>query len=493
VVTRDSEDAVLQPDCPDIPQFVTSEQCLRCEVCCRFSGTASDMAPVFSPREAAAALAAGLDAAAFCGAESPMAERAVLVQDDLGAKCPAFDRKANACRFYEQRPLDCRLYPLVLMYDADGGQVLLAADVACPVVERHAGTQRLAEYVRQVSELLEGRLSDQCWESRGAVGEFKPWMLHPVPLPRLSRRVCRTDLGLRRLVLSAAVELEPFFGAEPAALATHALAPVRVWSGLFDLYWAVSGERLILAAAGNGPAFLMAPPLGRGPLQPAVQRGVELLRALNPPHAAARVQEVPEPLRPEFEAMGFRTTQVFHEYLYDRARLASLAGNAYKGKRSARNCFAKHHSASFRPFQEDDLPDCWELYRRWWRERAAADSSVMFASQLQASASMFLAALREREALGLRVRVLEADGRIAACTAGYEAPGGGQFAVLIEVADRAVKGAAAFCFQEFCREAAPLPLINAMSDSGLAGLAAAKESYHPVRREPSLVMEAPPA
>jgi len=432
---------------------------------------------------------AGLERDAFPGSGSPVAEQALLSVDAQGARCPSFCRASNACRFYAERPFDCRLYPLVLMYDADGAGVLLAADIACPVIERLTHSSELAEYVDGVARLLDSTLIDRAWEVRAIVGEHKPWMEHATALPNLTQRLCRSDLGLRRLTLSTRQRLTPFFTAHPAQLAAHAFAPVRVWAGMFDLRWAVVDGRLLVVASGNGPSFLMLPPLGAGPLEPAVERAAEILSRLNAPHAPIHIQDVDDEIWPAMERMGFQTTRAFQEYVYDRRALVALTGRDYKGKRAARNHFEKHHDVLFRPFEEPDLPACFALYRSWWTDRAAADPTPIFTSQLQASAAMFLVALCEAEALDLRVRVLEADGRIVACTAGYEAPGGEQFVVLLEVTDRQVKGAAAYCYQAFCREMEGFRLINAMSDSGLPAIAAAKELYHPVRRVRSRVVE----
>ena len=473
-----------------LPQLPGLE-CLSCDVCCRFNDPATDMAPAFSPDERERVLAAGLARGAFSGAESAVGERLWLTVDATGARCPAFDRAANGCRVYGSRPLDCRLYPLVLMYDEDGSNVLLGADLACPVVEAMANTPELRAFVERTAALIETSLLDTAFACRAAIGDFKPWMEAITVLPRFGRRVCRGDLGLRRLTLGAMREIGPGVAARPAALAEHALPAVRVWADLFDLYWAVEDERVILVAGGAGPAFLITPPLGPGPIEPALRRGVEVLRAMNPPDRPAQVQEVDDGLWPTFAALGFRTTQTFAEYVYDRQALVGLRGHAYKGKRSAVNHFLEHHEPCFRPFETADLPACQDLYRRWSADRLASNEGPVFDAQIEASAAMFTRALREADDLGLRARVLEADGRLVAVTAGYAVPGGEQFAVLIEVADRAVKGAAACCYRLFCRQAEGFPFINAMTDSGLPGLARAKDLYHPLRRPISRVVAAP--
>ena len=471
----------------DLPQL-PGLNCLECDVCCRFSDPATEMAPGFSARELRSILDSGLDESPFTGADSAIGEQALLTLDSVGARCPVFHRESNGCRSYEHRPLDCRLYPLALMYDEAGAAVLLGADLACPAIERITNTAVLGDHVAEVARLLDTSLLEMAYASRSAIGEFKPWMEEKSPLPELTRRVCRPDLGLRRLTLSAVRDLAPIVNARSARLAAHGLPAVRAWVDMMDLYWTVEEDRLILVAGGDGPAFLIAPPLGPGPIEPAVRRGVEILRQMNPRNIPPRIQEVDDETWPTLNAMGFQATHTYHEYVYDRKGLATLAGRHYKGKRAARNHFVKHHDAVFRAFHKEDLPECVGLYRTWRAHRAADHPEPMFAFQLQAGAIMYVRALREAEELGLRGRVLEADGRIVACTAGFEVPGGEQFAVLLEVADRTVKGAAAYCYQKFCAEVDHYPLINAMTDSGLPSLAAAKELYHPIRRQTSRIV-----
>ncbi|GJL62670.1 MAG: hypothetical protein NPIRA04_13240 [Nitrospirales bacterium] len=49
-----------------------------------------------------------------------------------GYLCPAFDPETSHCRIYEVRPLDCQIYPFVLMWDQEHQSVLLGWDTKCP-------------------------------------------------------------------------------------------------------------------------------------------------------------------------------------------------------------------------------------------------------------------------------------------------------------------------------------------------------------------------
>ncbi|OLB55926.1 MAG: hypothetical protein AUI03_05730 [Nitrospirae bacterium 13_2_20CM_2_62_8] len=49
-----------------------------------------------------------------------------------GYLCPAFDPLTSHCRIYDVRPLDCQIYPLMVMWNADRTQVVLGWDSKCP-------------------------------------------------------------------------------------------------------------------------------------------------------------------------------------------------------------------------------------------------------------------------------------------------------------------------------------------------------------------------
>lgn len=112
-------------------QIVPSTSCLQCEVCCRFPEKDSFLRPFFTGDEIWAAVAAGLAPELFPSTEGAQIH---LVPNPAGEGyvCPAFDSETSHCRIYEVRPLDCRLYPFALMWDAERTHVLLGWDTKCP-------------------------------------------------------------------------------------------------------------------------------------------------------------------------------------------------------------------------------------------------------------------------------------------------------------------------------------------------------------------------
>ena len=146
-------------------------ECLRCEVCCRFPSAASPLAPYFSHAEMEQAVAAGMPADAFPPGRYGPGFSARLVTEEPAFRCPAFRPATNDCAAYAARPLDCRLYPFMLLYDADGKEVFLGLDTYCPArpsaapglwqASRRRESRRgvRSRRGRQLSSLLDGRMA----------------------------------------------------------------------------------------------------------------------------------------------------------------------------------------------------------------------------------------------------------------------------------------------------------------------------------------------
>lgn len=108
------------------------------------------------------------------------------------------------------------------------------------------------------------------------------------------------------------------------------------------------------------------------------------------------------------------------------------------------------------------------------------------------AASVHRFVLHHAADLGLMGRVVEGGGQVSAYTFGYPLTSS-TFCILLEIADRTVKGLPQYIFREFCRELSSYRFINAMDDSGLAGLRYAKELYRPVRLIESYIVTPAPA
>jgi hypothetical protein len=415
-------------------------------------------------------------------------------------RCPAFRPGTNDCAAYAARPLDCRLYPFMLLYDADGKEVFLGLDTHCPASAKAAAGKPAAEMREATDELralLDGALREKVIASRGIVGARKEHVRRLKALPALTRALCRTDLGLARLVPTARERLLPYFQAHHGAHSLHAFAPIHVWSDILDFHYKISGDRLLIfaeepasaqAAAGkDGDGFLICPPLGTGDVAGPAQDALETMRALSSKGVSPRIQDADEGTARQLVHSGWRIRETHVEYLYPRSALADLRGNRYEKKRQLCNRFTRDvKDRRWRPLDPNDLPEAIALYSNWLKQRTAAHpGEAFYTSQAEASWRAVYRALRDAEALQLVARALEADGRMAGFTVGCPLHDGQTFHVMFEVTDLSIKGAAQFMSRELCRELGDFDRINAGSASGLDNLARVKESYRPTERLPA--------
>ncbi|WP_447969678.1 YkgJ family cysteine cluster protein [Nitrospira sp. M1] len=114
-----------------VPQIVPSKACLNCKVCCRFPEPESFLRPFFTKLEIRQAVKGGVDSTFFPNREGCQVDVVPHPSGD-GYLCPAFDPETSHCRIYNVRPLDCQIYPFVLMWDQQHESVLLGWDTKCP-------------------------------------------------------------------------------------------------------------------------------------------------------------------------------------------------------------------------------------------------------------------------------------------------------------------------------------------------------------------------
>jgi len=462
--------------------LLASGECLTCDVCCRFPEATSPLAPFFSNKEISAAADAGIPRGAFPPGEYGTGHAAMLEEFDSVNRCPAFRPTSNDCAIYAHRPLDCRLYPFMLMYDRKAKSVSLGLDSFCPILARKRTSRALDACAREIAEAVDGPLLRTVVERRGVVTSWKDHIHVLHRLPNLTRHLCRNDLGLARLVPTVRDELLPYFQAQRRGLSHYAFAPIVMWTGVFDLHWRTVGGRLLIFAQGDGDCFMIAPPLGRGDAAQAADEAREIMRALDPDAPSPRIQEADDALAEELASAGWRIRDTRVEYVYDRAELAELKGNRFQKKRALCNRFEREREWQWRPFRAEDLRSAATLYRSWLARRAEARPDEFYMAQAEVSFRTLYGSLCGAEELGLVARALEADGEIAGLTVACPLHDGRSFYVMFEVSDLRVRGAAQFMYRQLCREMDSFTLVNAGSASGLANLERVKESYRPKLR-----------
>ena len=475
-------------------QIVPSTTCLRCDVCCRFPERDSFLRPFFTSDEIRGAVAAGLAPELFPTTEGAQVD---LVTNPAGEGyvCPAFDSETSHCRIYEVRPLDCRLYPFALMWDAERAHVVLGWDTKCPYM-REAPSALVGQAAAAVAQWIEQdeRVATLARYPR-LIGRFQEDVIPLRTLVKVTERVQNGKTRIRRQALSIEdrgrleTALAVTAGFQEMPLAAASFASHYIWRHRLTYTWAELQGHLCLFAESPDGVFLALPPLGKGSLDQPTAEAFRLMRDWNGDSPVTRMDNVPEACVPALRALGYEVTEKDPDYVYAAADLVDLAGEAYRSPRAACNRFMRELGGVVEPYDRRDRTACLSLFHEWREQKQRNGPDEWANALLDDAAGAHETALSAHTELGLTGVVLRVAGRIRAYTLGLWL-NQSVFCVLMEVADRDIVGAGAFVFREFCRQALAKGAcwINTMDDSGLPSLAKAKHWYHPVRLVPNYVV-----
>ena len=468
------------------PQLVSQASCFCCEVCCRFPEADSFLRPYFTAHEIVEAGTHGLSLEYF---PDPLGSQVNLVRngDGEGYLCPAFDPTSSRCGIYVVRPLDCRLYPLALMWDAAHKEVVLGWDTKCPVMYETIPAQ-ISAHAEYITALLNmEKTIDEIVANPRLIGRFQDDVVIIRALPKLTARVVHPPIpvGLRRLTRSdaprfaQALERAKVLG--PDVLAAYAFPYHYVWTTHLSYWWTESGETVFLLARSPDGWFMPLPPLGPRPLEETVGEAFTMMREWNGPSPVSRIEHVMDAQRIALEQVGLHCRHKEGDYVYSAEAVASLAGDRYKSQRALCNRVEREQAITLEPYHARYGDGCRALLERWARQKESGLRDEVAVLMLQDAPAVHALVFSEYESLGLSGTVAIAQGRVVAYTFGYWLTPQ-TWCVLLEVADRSIPGSAQWLFRETCRIAASQGAvwINAMDDAGLLSLRAAKQAYHPV-------------
>lgn len=179
------------PNVRDIPivveQIVPSRVCFACDVCCRFPEADSPLRPYFTGEEIQKAVSRGISPESF---PDRAGSKVAVVPHGEGYRCPAFDPTTGHCGIYEDRPLDCRLYPIAVMWDQAHAAVLMGWDSKCPFIRDNLESAESRAYVERTAALLESDAIVRTFISnRQLIGSFQGDVIVLRPLDRLTREL----------------------------------------------------------------------------------------------------------------------------------------------------------------------------------------------------------------------------------------------------------------------------------------------------------------
>jgi Fe-S-cluster containining protein len=468
-----------------LPQPVPSHVCLTCEVCCRFPEADSFLRPYFAEEEITRAVALGIDSSHFPNAKG--AQIALVPHPSgEGFVCPAFEVETSRCRIYQQRPLDCRLYPYAMMWDSAKDQAVLGWDSKCPFMV-NAPHRAITSAAEPIAELLE-QDETVCTVAQHPrlVGPYQDDVSIIRPLPRISEALRRTAsaVTLKPLTAQDRGRVEAALAATrpvlPIPLASFSFAGQYLWHSLLEYSWAEIDRHLCIFAASSDGLFMALPPLGPGPLGPPLDAALRYMRIRNRGARSTRIENVPEVYLPEIAKLGLLHRAKEPDYLYRAEELAHLPGDRYKSQRAACNRFERDCVSVCEPYQPSHRAACLELFQTWRSQKETSDADEWGRLLLADATTAHEVALADPQAAGLVGAVVKVQGVVRAYTFGmWLTPT--IFCVALEVADRTIPGLAQFIFRECSRavHARGAEYINTMDDAGLPKLAKSKHSYHP--------------
>jgi hypothetical protein len=420
----------------------------------------------------------------------------VLVPDPHGDGylCPAFDSATSTCRIYEQRPLDCQLYPLALMWDEPHDQVLLGWDTKCPFMREEIPGEIQRHADRVMTLLDQPDIRGHVVAHPRLIGRFQEDVVVLALLPRLTEAVAGQwgPAPLHRLTLDdiprMTTALDRSGWCRAQSLAAYSPVYHYMWNGLLAYWWMELQGTFCLFAQSPDGWFMPLPPIGAGSIDAPLSDAMGLLRRWNGDSPVSRVENVPSQLAPELERLGYRLTPKEPDYLYRATDLAALAGDRYRSQRALCNRFEREQSFEMGSYQVGDRHDCRALLGDWSRQKQAEGLEAFSAMLLADAAPAHEVIWSQASALRVTGRVVRTHGRLCAYTFGYWLTSA-TFCVLLEVADRTLPGLAQYLFRETCRTALAegAEYMNAMDDAGLPGLRASKQAYHPAMLIPNFI------
>jgi len=233
-------------------------------------------------------------------------------------------------------------------------------------------------------------------------------------------------------------------------------------------------------------------PLGIRVTADTIDASFAAMDRCNSNKAYSRIENVEENRIGFYQALGYEAVPKPGEYVYERIRLARLAGDGYKSKRAAVNYFSRTYDAAYKRYIAAYRRPCLELYDCWAKQRTATSTDNVYNGMLKDSRLCLDIALRRPESLGLIGRVVTVGGSIKAFTFGYEL-NHDTFCILYEISELSLKGISQYIFRQFCCEMSHYRYINTMDDCGMARLQAVKQSYRPSMIIPSYIIQRPHA
>ncbi len=434
-------------------QFIPSSFCLKCQGCCRFREEKTIWAPY------------------------KLKLKKVL--DEY--LCARFSPEENFCRNYDRRPLDCNLYPFLLV--KKNGVLFLGLHKSCSfIAEKRYREEELKEYTRYLLQELKskealfflGKNLDFAQDYREDAELLEALFLNKLSLkdkPFFDRYLLGGSEGARhQKTLRCLAPSLP-------TPSIYNFVNIFIWKELFDIYWIIIDKCLSVFYRDKVGMFMIFSPVGK--INSSIIKGCfAIMDFYNQGSAVSRIENVVYENLNFFSLSDFKVKLSEKEFVYLRRDLVDLRGDKFKAKRAGYNYFSKSQKAKVCEYKEGIRFECLELYDLWKNKCGEKPVDEIYLQMLEDSAISFKTALENFNVLGLAGYVVKIGGKIRACSLGYSL-NRETFCILFEICDLSFRGIAQFIFREFCRKLSKYKYINVMGSCGLKNLEIAKLSWRP--------------
>ncbi|MDD5617972.1 MAG: phosphatidylglycerol lysyltransferase domain-containing protein [Candidatus Omnitrophica bacterium] len=286
-------------------------------------------------------------------------------------------------------------------------------------------------------------------------------------------------MQFQKLSLKDKTIFDKFLSKENPGLSAYAFSNIFLWQCIYDIFWLKIQGGLCVFFKDRAGCFMYLPPLGIKNDKSAVGKCFEVMDKFNKNPIISRIENVQEDDLDFYKTSGYEVVLGGCDYVCRRESLIELKGDLFKKKRTLINNFVNKYDFRYLPYEEEDKKECIRLYSFWMQERKQNNQDRIYQGLLDDNFSVFKEMFENYDKLNFTGRVIKIDGKIRACTFGYELTKK-SFVVLFEVCDLEFKGIAQYIFREFSSELKHQD-INIMDDSGLENLKKVKLSYRPYK------------
>lgn len=285
------------------------------------------------------------------------------------------------------------------------------------------------------------------------------------------------EITFKRPELEDKEIITSYFAKAPSRSCERTFANVYLWSRHYHVKYAVVEDSLVFMDDEFGLAY--AYPAGDAEaVKRTLDRLIEYSREKGHPF---RLYNVTEENFEQLESFYPGRFQVEYDrdeadYVYEREKLATLAGKKLHGKRNHINKFkALYEDWEYERLCDENVEACFQMALKWRNQNGCDEDE-----EKNAEMCVTLNSLRLYKELGLTGGIIRVHGEVVAFCVG-EAVCEDTFVVHVEKAFPDVEGAYPMINQQFVQhECMEYNYVNREEDTGAEGLRKAKLSYRPV-------------